>query len=58
MFTDSTTLFMDLPKRKNWKARQLSSNDPTGGNLDYLKAPPHEVVRIGEINGPGCIQRM
>jgi hypothetical protein len=58
MFTDSMTLLMDLPKRKKWRARQLSSNDPTGGNLDYLPAPPHEVVRIGEIKGPGCVQRM
>ena len=26
--------------------------------MDYFKAKPHELVRIGEINGPGCIQRM
>ena len=44
MLPDSTNLFMDLPRRKKWKLRQLSSNDPGGGNLDYLKVPPYEVV--------------
>jgi hypothetical protein len=52
------TMFNDLPKLKKWRAKQLSSSDSTGGNLDYLKAPPHEVVKIGEISGPGCVQRM
>ena len=58
MSHDLTSLFMDLPRRKKWKLKQLSSNDPGGGNLDYLKAAPHEIVRIGEIVGPGCVQRM
>ena len=58
MFTNTTNTLMDLPKRKNWRARQLSSSDPTGGNFDYLQAQPHELVRLGEIKGPGCVQRM
>jgi hypothetical protein len=58
MFINTVNPLIELPRRKIWRAKQLSSNDPTGGNLDYLKAEPHELVKIGEIKGPGCVQSM
>ena len=43
---------------KNWKSRQISSYDVTGGNQDFVTIPPGGKVVVGEIEGAGCISRI
>ena len=48
----------DLPSRKRWKSRMLSSTDPTGGNHDFIPVEPGKTVSLGEVDGGGWVSRM
>lgn len=45
----------DLYRERNAKRKRASSFDRTGGNRDYLKIYPGEIVNICELEGAGCI---
>jgi hypothetical protein len=48
----------DLPGLKKWRSMQLSSSDPSGGNLDFVPIPAGETVQLGKVNGAGWVSRM
>lgn len=47
----------DLPGLKTWKTKQLSSSDPTGGNMDFIPVPAGKTVKLGEVKGSGWVSR-
>lgn len=49
------TSLRDLYKERNGKRKRISSYDVTGGNKDFLKVNPGDVIDIGQITGSGCI---
>ncbi len=44
-----------LPYLKNSTLRQISSNDTSGGNNDFIAIPAGKTARLADINGPGVI---
>ena len=44
-----------LPFLKSSKLIQISSNDTTGGNDDFITIPAGAVARLADIRGPGVI---
>ena len=48
----------DLPGLKNWKSRQLSSSDLSGGNLDFIPVPAGNTVQLGKVDGSGWVSRV
>ena len=53
-FTD----FGRLPYLKNSKLIQISSNDTSGGNADYVPIAPGENKVLADIQGAGIITRI
>jgi hypothetical protein len=47
-----------LPYLKESRLIQISSNDTTGGNNDFIAVPPGATARLAEIQGPGVITMM
>jgi hypothetical protein len=45
----------DLPLLKDYKAKRISSNDPTGGNADAWRIDPGQTATLAQIEGSGCI---
>ncbi len=48
----------DLPKRKSFEAKRLSSWDRTGGNRDAWSIGAGETKTIAELDGPGVIRHI
>ncbi len=47
-----------LPYLKNSSLHQISSNDTSGGNNDFVAIPAGAVCRLAEIRGPGLITNL
>lgn len=45
----------DLPALKEYRLRQVSSTDTTGGNNDFVAIPPGATTVIADLKGPGEI---
>ncbi len=47
-----------LGTRQNYRARRVSSFDPTGGNRDSIAIPPGQTAVLAEIKGPAAIDHV
>ena len=48
----------DLAKFHEGRSKRISSYDRSGGNADYIKLGPGEIVDIARIDGPGIIKHL
>lgn len=53
--TDPGSLSESLPRLKEYRLRQISSGDTTGGNNDFIAIPPGATVVIADVKGPAEI---